>query len=70
MTSNDELDNQATAHSIEHLIVWPMLKLSAISVFAMSLHNVHSLQVMPEKAQIAITGLFGNFASSVIHLLA
>ena len=41
-----------------------------ISVLAMSLHNVHSLQVMPEKAQIAITGLFGNFASSMIHLLA
>jgi len=29
-----------------------------ISVLAMSLHNVHSLQVMPDKAQIAITGLF------------
>lgn len=41
-----------------------------ISVLAMSLHNVHSLQVMPEKAQIAITGLFGNFASSTVHLLA
>ena len=41
-----------------------------ISVLAMSLHNVHSLQVMPDKAQIAITGLFGNFASSTIHLLA
>jgi uncharacterized membrane protein YoaK (UPF0700 family) len=41
-----------------------------ISVFAMSLHNVHSLEVMPEKAHIAITGLFGNFASSMIHLLA
>ena len=36
----------------------------AISVLAMSLHNVHSLQVMPDKAQIAITGLFGN---SSIH---
>ena len=41
-----------------------------ISVLAMSLHNVHSLQVMPNKAQIAITGLFGNFASSIVHLLA
>ena len=41
-----------------------------ISVLAMSLHNVHSLQVMPEKAQIAITALFGNFASSAVHLLA
>ncbi len=41
-----------------------------ISVLAMSLHNVHSLQVMPNKAQIAITGLFGNFASSTTHLLA
>jgi len=41
-----------------------------ISVLAMSLHNVHSLQVMPAKAQIAITGLFGNFASSMTHLLA
>jgi len=41
-----------------------------ISVLALSLHNVHSLQVMPEKAQIAITGLFGNFASSTVHLLA
>ena len=41
-----------------------------ISVFAMSLHNVHSLQVMPEKAKIAITGLFVNFAGSTIHLLA
>jgi len=46
------------------------LLIIAISVFAMSLHNVHSLQVRPEKAQIAITGLFGNFASSMIHLLA
>jgi len=27
MTSNDELDNQATAHSIEHLIVWPIVML-------------------------------------------
>jgi uncharacterized membrane protein YoaK (UPF0700 family) len=42
----------------------------AISVFAMSLHNVHSLQVMPEKAHIAITGLFGNFASNTAHLCA
>jgi uncharacterized membrane protein YoaK (UPF0700 family) len=41
-----------------------------ISVLAMSLHNVHSLQVMPEKAQIAVTGLFGNFASSTAHLFA
>jgi uncharacterized membrane protein YoaK (UPF0700 family) len=41
-----------------------------ISVLALSLHNVHSLQVMPEKAQIAITGLFGNFASSTVHLFA
>ena len=41
-----------------------------ISVIAMSLHNVHSLQVMPEKAQIAVTGLFGNFASSTTHLFA
>jgi uncharacterized membrane protein YoaK (UPF0700 family) len=39
-----------------------------ISVLAMSLHNVHSLQVMPEKAQIAVTGIFGNFASSTAHL--
>lgn len=41
-----------------------------ISVLAMSLHNVHSLQVMPQKAHIAITALFGNFASSTVHLLA
>ena len=41
-----------------------------ISVLAMSLHNVHSLQVMPEKAKIAITGLFVNFAGSTIHLFA
>jgi uncharacterized membrane protein YoaK (UPF0700 family) len=41
-----------------------------ISVLAMSLHNVHSLQVRSEKAQIAITGIFGNFASSTIHLFA
>ena len=41
-----------------------------ISVLAMSLHNVHSLQVMPVKAQIAVTGLFGNFASSTVHLFA
>jgi hypothetical protein len=33
-----------------------------ISVLALSLHNVHSQQVMPEKAHIAITALFGNFA--------
>ena len=41
-----------------------------ISVLAMSLHNVHSLQVRAEKAQIAVTGLFGSFASSTVHLLA
>ena len=41
-----------------------------ISVLAMSLHNVHSLQVMPQKAHIAITALFGNFANSTVHLLA
>jgi uncharacterized membrane protein YoaK (UPF0700 family) len=41
-----------------------------ISVLAMSLHNVHSLQVMPRKTHIAITALFANFASSTIHLLA
>lgn len=41
-----------------------------ISVLAMSLHNVHSLQVMPKKAEIAITGHFGKFASSTVHLLA
>jgi hypothetical protein len=41
-----------------------------ISVLAMSLQNVHSLQVMPEKAQIAITGHFGNFASRTVHLFA
>ena len=41
-----------------------------ISVLALSLHNVHSQQVMPEKAPIAITVLFGNFASSTVHLLA
>jgi uncharacterized membrane protein YoaK (UPF0700 family) len=41
-----------------------------ISVLAMSLHNVHSLQVMPNKAQIAITGLFGNLAGSTVHLCA
>ena len=27
MTSNDELDNQATAHPIEHLIAWPIVML-------------------------------------------
>ena len=42
----------------------------AISVFAMALHNVHSLQVMPEKAKIAITALFISFASSTVHLCA
>ena len=41
-----------------------------ISVLALSLHNVHSQQVMPEKAPIAITVLFGNFASSMTHLCA
>ena len=41
-----------------------------ISVLAMSLHNVHSLLVMPDKAQIAVTGLFGNFTSGTVHLLA
>ncbi len=41
-----------------------------ISVLALSLHNVHSLQVMPEKAQIAITGLFVSFSSSMTHLCA
>jgi len=41
-----------------------------ISVLAMSLHNVHSLEVMPNKAKIAITALFGNFASSTVHLFA
>ena len=41
-----------------------------ISVLAMSLHNVHSLQVRAVKAQIAVTGLFGSFASSTVHLFA
>jgi uncharacterized membrane protein YoaK (UPF0700 family) len=41
-----------------------------ISVLAMSLHNVHSLQVMPDKAPIAITGHFGSFASRTVHLFA
>ena len=39
-----------------------------ISVLAMSLHNVHSLQVMPVKAPIAITGHFGSFASRMVYL--
>jgi uncharacterized membrane protein YoaK (UPF0700 family) len=39
-----------------------------ISVLAMSLHNVHSLQVMSDKAPIAITGHFGSFASKTVHL--
>lgn len=39
-----------------------------VSVLALSLHNVHSLQVMPEKAPIAITGLFVSFSSSMTHL--
>ena len=41
-----------------------------ISVLAMSLHNVHSLQVMPDKAPIAITGHFGSFASRTVYLFA